>query len=97
MIRIEWDPRAKRELFRGSDFYEEEVSGLGEIFLGRIEQTLRLIAEHPQSGPRVLRNLRKHRVNRFPYNLIYRIDPDRIFILAVAHHKRRPYYWAWRA
>ena len=39
-------------------------------------------------------------MSRFPYSLIYRIEKvgqrDQIFILAVAHQKRRPRYWAKR-
>jgi len=33
---------------------------------------------------------------RFPFNLIYTIEPGRILIIAVAHQKRRPGYWAYR-
>ena len=96
MTRVAWHPLARRELFESSDFYEREVAGLGEIFLDRIEGALEQLRAHPRSGPSTRRDARKCRVSRFPYNLIYRIEADRIFILAVAHHKRRPYYWARR-
>ncbi len=33
------------------------------------------------------------RVQRFPFGLIYRIDPEKIFIIAVAHLHRRLGYW----
>jgi len=30
---------------------------------------------------------------KFPYSIIYTIEPDHIRILAVAHSKRKPEYW----
>jgi hypothetical protein len=32
-------------------------------------------------------------VNRFPYNVVYRIRDDDIYVVAVAHTSRRPNYW----
>lgn len=96
MIRIAWHPLARRELFESSDFYEREVAGLGSIFVESVEKALERIRTHPRSGSRVRGEARSRRVSRFPYSLIYRVEPDHLFILAVAHHKRRPLYWARR-
>ncbi len=30
---------------------------------------------------------------RFPYSLVYSVRPNEIRIVAVAHQKRRPFYW----
>jgi hypothetical protein len=32
-------------------------------------------------------------VPKFPYGLLYRIEPARIYIVAVMHLHRRPGYW----
>jgi hypothetical protein len=32
-------------------------------------------------------------VKRFPYSVLYRIRDDHIRILAIAHQKRRSFYW----
>jgi plasmid stabilization system protein ParE len=32
-------------------------------------------------------------VKRFPYSVFYRLREDHVRILAVAHQKRRPFYW----
>jgi hypothetical protein len=32
-------------------------------------------------------------VPRFLHLLFYRVERERIFIVAVAHHRRRPGYW----
>lgn len=36
---------------------------------------------------------RQIRVNGFPYFLVYLIDPDAIFIIAVMHERQDPDYW----
>jgi hypothetical protein len=33
---------------------------------------------------------------RFPYSVVYLEDEDEIWVLAVAHAKRRPGYWRGR-
>lgn len=32
-------------------------------------------------------------LQKFPYAIIYSIEPDHIHIIAVAHTKRKPGYW----
>lgn len=103
MTAVWWHPRARRELFEACAFYDAESEGLGEIFLSAIEQGIDVLKLQPQAGAKVLRETRRFVVARFPYSIVYRIGkvPDReqprLFILAVAHHKRRPRYWAQRA
>lgn len=96
MIRAAWHPLAKRELFEAQDFYEGRAAGLGASFLDRVEAAVLLIRRYPQSGSLVGAPLRQSRMIQFPYSLVYRVDEERIFILAVAHDKRKPRYWARR-
>ncbi len=35
-------------------------------------------------------------LRRFPYMIVYLVDPDEIFIVAVAHVRRLPGYWTSR-
>jgi plasmid stabilization system protein ParE len=52
-----------------------------------------------QSGAEPPNRLQLTRVlfRRYPYAIIYRVLPDRIEILAIAHARRRPGYWRNRA
>jgi hypothetical protein len=43
VIRAAWHHLARRELFESMDFYEEEVVGLGETFLDRVEKAVERI------------------------------------------------------
>jgi hypothetical protein len=36
-------------------------------------------------------------VHRFPYGLLYRVDPEEVIVLAVAHLHRHPTYWVGRS
>jgi len=32
-------------------------------------------------------------MRRFPYSIVYRVETEKVFVLAVAHLRRRPLYW----
>jgi plasmid stabilization system protein ParE len=97
---VSWHPLARRELFEASAYYEGEPEGLGEVFLDEVQQGLEHLKFHPRIGREVLSEVRRFLVSRFPYSIVYRIEKyrrrERIFVLAVAHQKRRPRYWAKR-
>jgi plasmid stabilization system protein ParE len=96
VIRASWHPLAKRELFEGADFYQARAEGLDEAFLTSVESAVGRLRRHPRSGEIVLASIRRLSVPRFPYSVIYQVEDDRVFILAIAHEKRRPRYWARR-
>jgi hypothetical protein len=38
-------------------------------------------------------NIRRRLIHRFPYALLYRIDPEEVIIQATMHLHRHPDYW----
>lgn len=86
-------PDARREMRQARDFYDLERKGLGDEFVDAVERTIGNIVANPESSPAVLRHIRKRVVTRFPYAIIYAVREDDIFISAVAHDSRRPFYW----
>ena len=74
-------------------YYENKSEGLGADFVDAIEQAARRIAQSPQAGPIERASIRKRLVSGFPFNVLYEIQPDRIYIAAVMHQRRRPGYW----
>jgi plasmid stabilization system protein ParE len=54
------------------------------------------IAEAPRRYPVAEHGTRRLVLQRFPYNVFYRVGAEAIVIVAVAHQKRRPAYWAAR-
>jgi len=41
-------------------------------------------------------NTRRMAIHRYPYFIVYRVHAGRLHVLALAHHSRRPGYWAGR-
>lgn len=54
------------------------------------------LCDHPELGEIVSGNLRHSLLSRFPFMLIYSIEPEGILIVAVAHQRRKPGYWETR-
>lgn len=86
-------PEARAEMRESVEFYETRLYGLGFRFLSAVEQTAERISAHPEAGASLAREFRKRIVPGFPYNIIYRVWEDYIYLVAVAHHRRRPGYW----
>ncbi len=84
---------AEEELKEAARFYAGRRERLGAEFVVEVRHATHILQEHPGLGHAVSRRVRRLLVRRFPYAVIYRAEADRIFILAVAHLKRRPGYW----
>ena len=97
MLEIELHEKADEEFKAAITFYESRESGLGEVFLQRVSEGFNLILSHPLAGPILFEDFRRRLVRQFPYSIIYRVEGDGIFVLAVAHWSRRPGYWKARS
>lgn len=75
------------------EYYELEIKGLGKKFLKEVLETTHLISQFPQLFSKNSDNTRKAVLRKFPYNLVYSILNDKIYIIAVAHQNRSPEYW----
>jgi len=65
----------------GSDFLEEYRATLG-----------RILAE-PERWRIIRGDNRKLNFHRFPYAIVYSVSADAIYVKAVMHLHRRPFYW----
>jgi toxin ParE1/3/4 len=90
-------PEARAEMSESFDFYESRLDDLGVRFLSAVEQTVERISTHPEAGAPLAGDFRNRIVPGFPYNIIYRVWEDYIYLVALAHHSRRPGYWRERA
>ena len=95
-MKVGFHPLALEELTEAGQFYEGRALGLGRRFLDAAERTAQLLADNPALGspsPGIVRSLA---IPQFPYAVVYRVESDRLFVVAVAHLRRRPKYWAGR-
>ena len=93
MRSVEFHPEAQAELISAARFFEGQTVNLGLKFIRTIQRASQGIPAFPNRGRRFGGHLRRLLVPGFPYGLLYRVEPDRIFILAVMHLHRRPGYW----
>jgi toxin ParE2 len=66
---------------------------LGDAFLIEVLAAADRITRFPEAWHPLAEGVRRCRLSRFPYALIYTIDNGDILVLAVAHLHRRPDYW----
>ncbi len=88
---------ASAELIAAALFYEQQVPGLGADFLRRYDDLIAAICRRPRQWREVKRGIRKAGMTRFPYAVYFELQPKHIHIYAVAHQRRRPFYWLTRS
>jgi len=93
MTAILFDPDARREFLEAVRFYEDRRLGLGLSFRQLIEAGLQQISEAPFRYRVIRAPFRRYVLLKFPYSIIYTIEPDHLRVIAVAHNKRKPGYW----
>lgn len=101
MMQISYGPKAEAELMEAVLYYESQRPELGRELLGHITMAENRAARNPGRYRIVRRKgqlaARRIIVERFPYALIFTAYlPSELRIIALAHFKRRPNYWASR-
>ena len=87
---------ADAELSEAIDYYDGKASGLGDRFLAEVKAATKTIENYPEIAPIIEYGVRAKALIRFPYSLMYVVEPTELFIVAVAHQNKRPAYWAAR-
>jgi len=94
--RALFHPGASEDYEAAYAWYRTHGVEIANDFEREIERCLRLIEEAPLRWPRYDAQRRRMIVRKFPYSIIYEIIDGQIAVLAVAHARRRPYYWRGR-
>jgi len=90
-------PHALAELVEETERLRVEDLEISRAFEHETLRAIQMLLDHPESAPVIMernqRRIRSKVLKRFRYSLVYSHLADQIFILAVAHHSRRPLYW----
>lgn len=84
---------ARLELDEAIGWYANQAAGLGDAFLLEAVKSFGLIQRYPDAGHLLGEAIRRLRLSRFPYGVIYIREEDDVLVLAIAHSHRRPEYW----
>ena len=84
---------AQIELEEEVKYYNEQQLRLGYDFAKEIADTIARILRYPEAWTKLSKRTRRCRTKRFPYGVVYQITGDKILVIAVAHLRRKPWYW----
>lgn len=87
---------AEKELDKAVAYHEEIESGLGIRLKEEARGVVRWILQNPELPRLRAKGYRRVNLKVFPYYVAYFAWADTIWILAIAHSKRRPEYWIGR-
>ena len=94
-LRIRIHSDAATELAEAVRWYDSKRRGLGGELVDEVAGAIDRVAQNPEAGSPLSADGKTRRVlvPRFPYQLVYRLRPGEVVVVAVAHMKRRPGYW----
>jgi plasmid stabilization system protein ParE len=92
-MKIIFSKYARQELDDATQYYEIEYQGLGKRFRDEVRKAAKRISEYPEAWSVERGEVRKCTLHKFPYKLLYSVESNHVFIIAVAHQHRRPDYW----
>jgi len=86
-------PAARLEVIEAQDWYEKEKAGLGAEFRAEIDYQVERILANPLQFPRMLADVHRAKLRRFPYGLFFRSSDEAIYVIACFHSSRNPIVW----
>ena len=86
-------PEAEAEMADAFDWHEDRVPGLGSEFLLCVDAVFNAILRSPHQYPRVHKTVRRALTRRFPFEVFFVEDDERVVVLSVFHAKRNPKRW----
>jgi plasmid stabilization system protein ParE len=85
---IRFHPEARVEVLGASQ-------SAGSRFVEVLDEAVTQISLKPYVWPTWpgREDVRRRVLKRWPYSVMYTVDAESVFVVAVAHQKRRPGYW----
>lgn len=93
MIELSFHPGVAIDIKGSFEWYEKELNGLGHSFISELEDAYEAIIHSPNVWANFEYGFKRYLLTRFPFSVIYKVDKERVFIIAVMHNSRNPNYW----
>jgi plasmid stabilization system protein ParE len=95
-LPLTYRPEARDDIDTAYLWYEQQRPGRGDDFLAALRELLDQIQQNPELYGVTYRRTRAAPTRQFPFVVYYRVDSDRIIVIAVQHGKRNPRHWRGR-
>jgi plasmid stabilization system protein ParE len=92
-LELEYLDAALEDAESAARWYSGRSTIAAQEFAEEIDAAITAIERLPNAWPAYDHGTRRYLLRRYPFSVIYRIEPKRILIIAVAHGHRRPEYW----
>ena len=92
-MKYVFHPEALTEYSEAVQYYAEQRVDLAQEFIDAVEGAVYRLRDSPKLYPAIDRDIRRCLTRKFPYAILYTVEPDFILILAVMHCKKKPGYW----
>jgi plasmid stabilization system protein ParE len=90
-------PEAQAEYDAAVAWYQSRSPQAASRFEAEVERILGLIESSPEMFPSYDDDNRFAVLKRFPYSVVYQVQPAQVYVVAVAHSGRSAGYWQGRA
>ncbi len=97
MDDIRFHPEAQAEYQAALAWYQVHSPQAAARFEAEAERVLGLIVANPGMFPMYDDEHRFVMLRRFPFNVVYQVQPGQVYVVAVAHSRRSAGYWQGRA
>ena len=89
-------PNAEQDIADAFLWYRERNELAADGFRAEVFDAIERIGDSPLSRPADEEGNRHRVLKRFPYLIVFEILPEEILVIAIAHSKRKPWYWKGR-
>ena len=97
LSQLQYHKEASKEVREAYLWYAERDRKTARLFAGEINLAIEKIRQSPTRWPRYDGGVRRYVLHDFPFQIMYYLDAARtVIVLAVAHTRKRPGYWAHR-
>lgn len=90
VYRLTFHTAVERDVADAYNWYEDQLADLGRLFLRQLQQAFDRLELNPDHYSKIDNDLRRLILKRFPYVVIYEIEPERVHVIAVLHTSRDP-------
>ncbi len=89
-MKIKISPFAEKDLDESVEYYSTQQENLGYDFAEEVNSTIKRIKENHNQFPKEYKEMRKAKIERFPFNIFFVVKETFGYILGIFHTSRNP-------